>query len=275
MRSPSAPGASLAAAPGSDASTLVDRGASAVSLKANGRGVALITYRRSGATRRVLAWGAISMGRLAHRLDYSGQRKGVGNWRSFRTTCGPYTGPALPYATAACTLPGSARTGRCSSGRASSRTSAARPAPWSCGSRTGRARSRTSRSTPTGPSTTTPAGRHHHHLFGRYTYQGRPIFGKRSTPSGAPLDGLGRNIYVESLDSDMGAGWRRVNGFLARSPRGQFCFEFAPRPGTRRTPAARGRPVPRARRRPLARRPTSWSASPAPATATTGPGTRG
>ena len=72
---------------------------------------------------------------------------------------------------------------------------------------------------------------HYHHLFGRYTYQGRPIFGKRSTPHGAPLDRLGRNIYVESLDSDCGAGWRRVNGFLSRSPRGQFCFEFGPKAG--------------------------------------------
>jgi hypothetical protein len=226
--------ASVAAVPEASASTLVDRGASAVQLKANGRGVGLITYRRSGATRRVLAWGAINMGRLAHRLDYSGQHKGVGNWRSFRNTCRPYSGPPLQYVTAACTLPDGSHWAVQQWARIKPNFGGASGAielpvsHWS------------------GPvanleihgdwSKHHGARGHYHHLFGRYTYQGRSIFGRRSTPTGAPLDRLGRNIYIESLNSDMGAGWRRVNGFLSRSPRGQFCFEFGPKAGyTNRT----------------------------------------
>jgi len=39
---------------------------------------------------------------------------------------------------------------------------------------------------------------HFHHLFGRLAYRGRPVFGFSSTPSGAPLDGWGRNIYLDT-----------------------------------------------------------------------------
>jgi hypothetical protein len=67
-------------------------------------------------------------------------------------------------------------------------------------------------------------------LFGRYTYAGRPVFGYR-VRSGVPLDGYGRNLYVDALDSDVGKGWKRVNSFLAHGPIGAFCYGFYPHGG--------------------------------------------
>jgi hypothetical protein len=40
-----------------------------------------------------------------------------------------------------------------------------------------------------------------HHLFGRLTYRGAPVFGFATTPSGQPLDGYGRVVYVDTRDS--------------------------------------------------------------------------
>ena len=71
----------------------------------------------------------------------------------------------------------------------------------------------------------------------------------------------------------MGAGWRRVNGFLARSPRGQFCFEFGPKAGyTPHTGRSRANQY-RALVAGPGVTPDVVVASPAPATRTTGPGT--
>jgi hypothetical protein len=67
-------------------------------------------------------------------------------------------------------------------------------------------------------------------IYGRYTYLDQPVFGYR-VRSGVPLDGYGRNIYVDALDSDIGKGWKRVNSFLAHGPLGGFCYGFFPHGG--------------------------------------------
>jgi hypothetical protein len=64
-----------------------------------------------------------------------------------------------------------------------------------------------------------------HQVFGRYTYHGRGVYGYR-VRNGVPLDGYGRNIYVDALNSDVGKGWKRVNSFLAHGPIGAFCYGF-------------------------------------------------
>jgi hypothetical protein len=46
-----------------------------------------------------------------------------------------------------------------------------------------------------------------------------------------PLDGYGRNLYVDAFNSDVGTGWKRVNSFLAHSPLGGFCYGFYPHGG--------------------------------------------
>lgn len=71
---------------------------------------------------------------------------------------------------------------------------------------------------------------HFHHLFGRLTYRGRPVYGFSSTPTGAPLDGWGRNLYLDTFDSAYGQGWRRENSFLAHTGTGVFCYGFYPHP---------------------------------------------
>jgi hypothetical protein len=62
-----------------------------------------------------------------------------------------------------------------------------------------------------------------HHLFGRLTYRGQPVHGFATTATGDPLDRDGRVLYLDTLDSAYGKGWRRENGFVARNPDGTFC----------------------------------------------------
>ena len=62
---------------------------------------------------------------------------------------------------------------------------------------------------------------------------------------GAPSDGYGRNIYVDTLDSAYGPGWKRENSFLAHKGTGVFCYglyEHNPYPGypAGRRPSGKG-----------------------------------
>lgn len=69
------------------------------------------------------------------------------------------------------------------------------------------------------------------HIFGRLTYRGRGVYGFSATPRGAPLDGYGRNIYLDTFDSAYGRGWHRENGFLTHHKGrtlGDFCYGFFP-----------------------------------------------
>jgi hypothetical protein len=72
------------------------------------------------------------------------------------------------------------------------------------------------------------------HLFGRLTYAGAGVYGFKSTLGGNPLDGYGRNIYVDTFNSAYGRGWHRENGFLTHhrgNTRGSFCYGFYPHGG--------------------------------------------
>ena len=72
------------------------------------------------------------------------------------------------------------------------------------------------------------------HLFGRLTYDGVGVYGFDATPGGNPLDGYGRNIYVDTFNSAYGRGWHRENSFLTHhhgSTPGDFCYGFYPHPG--------------------------------------------
>ena len=66
------------------------------------------------------------------------------------------------------------------------------------------------------------------HLFGTYTYRGQPVYGFKATPSGQPLDGFGRNLYVDTFDSAYGPGWKRENSFLTHRGTGAFCYSINP-----------------------------------------------
>jgi len=67
-----------------------------------------------------------------------------------------------------------------------------------------------------------------HHLFGRFTYMGQPVHGFGSTQYGAPTDGYGRLIYLDTHNSAYGSGWKRENSFLPHKPTGVFCYGFYP-----------------------------------------------
>jgi hypothetical protein len=219
-------GALAITAPAS-ASQLIDRNAGGVRLSVNARGQALLTYTSRGSFHRVVAWGAInarqpnpSVSQVRLRKDYSGRSwSGAGG-------CRRYDGPALAFLVTACAAPDGSywavqswrRTLPNFDGRPTSRLGSweLHLSHW------------------TGATATLEAwtdwvyaGRYHH-LFGRLMYVGQPVYGFKATKVGSPLDAYGRNIYVDTLDSRYGKGWRRENAFLAHRPTGIFCYGFYP-----------------------------------------------
>jgi hypothetical protein len=46
-------------------------------------------------------------------------------------------------------------------------------------------------------------------VFGRYTYLGQPIYGFGANAKGVPKDRYGRNLYIDTLNSVYGSGWKR------------------------------------------------------------------
>lgn len=225
------------------ASQLIDRNARGVTLQVDRSGRALLGYRARGRAWHVLAWGAVdavapTAGRrqISFRLDYSG---GWGSshrdvWKTFRDACRPYAGPPLAWFVTGCTAPDgtfwalqSWRRMLPDYGLRATGTQAARElrlSHWS------------------GPLPVLTihldwAYRQFDHLFGTLTYAGLPVYGFGSTSSGAPLDGFGRNIYVDTLDSVYGRGWHRENSFLTHRGTGTFCYGFYPHGGR---PAGKG-----------------------------------
>ena len=69
------------------------------------------------------------------------------------------------------------------------------------------------------------------HVYGKLTYRGKPVYGFGATRFGVPTDPFGRNVYIDTLDSAYGPGWRRENSFLTRKPTGFFCYDFTPHRG--------------------------------------------
>jgi hypothetical protein len=226
-----------AVAPGvASASQLIARNTSSERLSVSADGKALLTYHGRGRLQRVLAWGALNArtpddtaAQKGFRIDYSGGWGMFGRavWKTFRNTCGPYRGPALPYLVTACT----ARDG---SNWALQRWQRFQAnfgmAPWKPGQ--GAWELRLSHWRGALPRLDVwldwSYGGRWHHLFGRLTYRGLPVFGFATTASGDPLDDFGRVLYLDTLDSAYGKGWRRENGFVARNPDGTFCYGFVP-----------------------------------------------
>ncbi len=210
----------LALAGQAAASELVGVNATAVQLAADGAGRALVTYKSGGSVHRVLASGAInalppseSIPQVSFRIDHRGG--------SIRNSCVPVKLP-LAWFVAACR----AADGSFWALQAWQRllpNSGARPNP-------AQAVRELRLSHWTGPTAvlTVRFGwsyRRFLQIYGLYRYQDGPIFGYKLR-GGVPLDGYGRNIYVDALDSDLGKGWKRVNSFLAHAPLGGFCYGF-------------------------------------------------
>jgi hypothetical protein len=226
--------AALAATGTASAAQLIDRDASGVRISVNAKGEALLTYSKGSAVKHVLIWGAINASapkegthQQKFKLDYSG---GWGKyhsvyWKNFRGGCGTYDGPALPNLVVAC---------KAADGSYWAAQSWPQPLPdlgytpwlpelsaywlevshWSgelakleVGSNwvySGRFES----------------------LFGRITYQGQPVYGFGTTRYGAPTDGFGILVYLDTYNSVYGPGWRRENSFVPHNPTGVFCYGF-------------------------------------------------
>ncbi|HUZ98393.1 MAG TPA: hypothetical protein VMU74_03445 [Gaiellaceae bacterium] len=224
------------------ASQLVDRNATGVKLEANTNGKALLVYRAHGASRHVLVWGAMnalfpstSEPQVKFKLDYSGGP----NWQGFTNMCVPYDGPALPDVVAACKLP---------DGSYWAAQQWAQPlpdlgfTPWTAP----QSAKWLEISHWQGPTPTLSAytdwvwGGRFQEVFGVYTYAGKPVHGFGTTRYGAPTDGYGRLIFLDTFDSPYGSGWRRENSFVPHNPTGVFCYgfyKFDPTKGGNRHPA--------------------------------------
>ena len=218
-------------APAAHASQLIDRNAVGAALAVSDDGTALVTYRAGGRVRHVLAWGAVNAlppsttrRQVAFRLDYSGGR---GAWRSFVNTCHAVRS-VVKYELAACIASDGSYWALQSWQRALPNYGATptaaqaayelRLSHWT----DGQAELVVN---------TSWAYRRYDQLFGQLVYGGLPVFGFRATSAGVPLDGYGRNLYVDTLDSAYGSGWRRENSFLAHQPSGTFCYGFYPHGG--------------------------------------------
>jgi hypothetical protein len=226
--------AALVLASAASAAQLVDRNATGLRILIDKKGEALLTYRKAGKVKHVLVWGAINAlppqaGRkqVEFKLDYSG---GWGKyhtvyWKTFKGSCGPYDGPALTNVVAACKAP---------DGSYWAAQSWPQPLPdlgfepwlpemkamWLEVSHW------------TGPLAQLETGMdwvysgRFQDLFGRYTYRGQPVYGFGTTQFGAPTDGFGRLIYLDTYNSVYGPGWHRENSFVPHNPTGAFCYGF-------------------------------------------------
>ena len=202
-----------------------------------------MSYTARGKRWNVLAWNAVNAiapapgaKQVNFKLDYSGgwgtYKKDV--WKTFKNTCNASTGPPLAWRVTSCT----ARDGSHWALQAWQRmlanyglTPSAKQASWEL---------RLSHWTGDLPVLSVNldwAYRKYDHMFGTFAYDGVPVHGFKSTPSGNPLDSFGRNLYVDTFNSAYGLGWKRENSFLMHKDSGTFCYGFYPH-GSR--PAGRG-----------------------------------
>jgi len=225
--------AAAAVAPGTaSASELIDRNAQNVKLQVAPNGQALLSYTARGKRWNVLAWGAKNAiaptptrKQVSFRLDYSGgygtYKKDV--WKTFKNTCSAYDGPRLQWFVAGCKAADGSYWAVQSwqrmlpnyGVRATAKTSVweLRLSHWS------------------GPLPELQvnlnwAYRKYHHIFGSFSYLGKPVHGFKSTSVGNPLDTFGRNLYLDTFDSAYGKGWKRENSFLMHKGTGKFCYGF-------------------------------------------------
>ena len=231
-------GAVLLAGP-ANASEIIARNASQISLQVDKNGYALVTFKAQGKEQRVLLWGAVDAkvpargaAQTTFKKDYSG---GWGHfhakyWLTMKNACTRYTGPKLPWFVMGCDAPDGSHWALQSWQRMLPDLG---ETPW----KPEQAVWELHVSHWTGDHIAqldvytdwSYAGRFHH-LFGKATYDGKGVYGFSATRSGVPLDAFGRNLYLDTFDSAYGAGWKRENSFLAHPPNGTFCYGFYPHP---------------------------------------------
>jgi hypothetical protein len=209
-----------------------------VSLAANAKGEALLTYTRDdGKIRHVLLWGAINartpdpnVPQVHFETDYAGgwgKYRKASYWKTFKNGCRPYDGPSLVYGVTACTAPD----GTYWAVQAWQRLLPMRGfvpfrpqqgayvfnvSHWS-----GSLAVLTISQNWTYDGSWTG-------LFGRLTYDGSPVYGFRTPAHGKRGDGYARYAYIDTYNSVYGAGWKRDGAKVLHTRNGAFCYSFVP-----------------------------------------------
>jgi hypothetical protein len=245
-------------APGALASgALTDVNLRNVSLAANAKGEALVSYvREDGSTRHVLVWGAVNA--LTPSVDVPQDRFSwdyAGGWRKyhsgsywehFHNACRPYDGPEIPFLVAACQAPDGSYWAIQSWQRKLPHRGVD---PWlpQQGAWSFDVSHWTGDPASLQLEVDWPKTFNHEteQIFGRMSYAGKPVHGFGTTPGGAPTDGYGRGVYIDTLDSAYGPGWKRETSIVFRNPTGSFCYSFYPTndvslPGHPSRPAGNG-----------------------------------
>ncbi len=216
------------------ASYLVTRNAKNVELKVDAKGRAFVYYTRNGKRYHTMFWGAINakppkkgQKQVAFKKDYSGGwgafRKRL--WKTVKDVCNPYDGPDLPWFVTACKAPDGSYWALQSWQRMLPNLGIT---PWKSSQKVWELHL----SHWKGPLPKLEiyldwvTSKKRHHLFGRFTYKGKPVHGFAATRSGNPLDAYGRNIFLDTHNSAYGPGWKRENSFLTHPPNGNFCYGF-------------------------------------------------
>jgi hypothetical protein len=250
--------AALALAPSAIASAgFSDTGVTNATLAVNRAGEALVSYTRAdGRQRHVLVWGAVNalapsadVPQVRFRFDYAGgwgRHHNGSYWKTFKNVCRPYDGPGLADFVAGCKAPDGSYWALQSWQRNLPHRGVD---PWT----PEQAAASLQVSHWTGdlakvelyvdwPKT---FNYETEQIFGRLTYAGQPVHGFRTTNGGAPIDGYGRGLYIDTLDSAYGPGWKRETSIVFRNPTGSFCYSFYPTndvslPGHPSRPAGNG-----------------------------------
>jgi hypothetical protein len=230
--------AALALAPVAQASqSLGDSNLRNVSLAVGANGKALVTYEREdGSVRQVLVWGAINalppsptVPQVSFHLAATRPVENLAHLsaRRFVNTCGAYDGPPLAFLVTAC----KAQDGSYWAIQAWQRLLPMRGIepwlPW-------QSKLEFHVSHWTGPvaqldiSQNWTYGGRWQGLFGRMTYDGRPVFGFKTPSATKHGDGYARYVYVDAHNSIYGAGWRHDAGKVLHLGNGAFCYSFVP-----------------------------------------------
>lgn len=244
----------VVAAPEAQATEKLAHNASNVTLRVDNKGHAVVGFTTRGVRRHAVVWGAInarhpnpSVPQVKFRIDYSGGYKGLGYplWKTIKNRCRPYDGPRLPWLVAACKAPDGSYWALQEFKRMLPNLGLA---PWKASQRARELHVSHWKGEIAKLEIWADwvMSKRWHEIFGRLTYKGQGVYGFKSTRAGAPLDGYGRLVYLDTYNSKLGRGWKRENSFLAQRTNGRFCYLFVPRdryagyPAGPRRPAANG-----------------------------------
>ena len=191
------------------AAEIVTRNPRQIGLATDNQGRAMVSYTLRGRMWHVFYSGAVNarqpsqkVAQVKFKVDYSGGR---GEWRHFKNTCRPYTGPELAWFVTACTASDGSYWALQAWQRMLPNVGYV---PWKHEQKVWELH--ISHWTGELPQLEVYEdwvyGGKFHEVFGRATYRGQPIYGFKTTSSGKPLDTYGRLLFLDTFASAYGRG---------------------------------------------------------------------